>query len=89
MQIKIDHNDIGKVLEEFFPRANYADGKLRIELDSDKSDRKDTDTVSKDLELENTVATIRSKLSYGKISGELELNLDLNPKGIDCTITLK
>ena len=89
MQIKIDQNDIGKILKEFFPRSNYADGKLRIELDSDKSDRKDTDTVSKDLELENTVATIRSKLSYGKISGELELNLDLNPKGIDCTITLK
>ena len=91
MQIKIDHNDIEKVLKEFLPSATYADadGKLRINFDDNSSGKNKKDSTSKCLELENTVATIRSNLSYGKISGELELNLDLNPKGIDCTITLK
>ncbi len=89
MQIKIDQNDIGKVLKEFFPRANYADGKLTIKISDNSSGKEKKDSTSKILELENTGATIHGEVTYGTLSGNLDISFKLNPEGIDCTITLK
>ena len=78
MNIQIDRNDIEKLLNEFFPKAKYAKGKLQIELNNQKT-----------LTLEKTNATVSTALSFGRISGDMSLNIDLIHEKIDGSFIVK
>ena len=89
MQIKIDQNDIEKVLKEFCPAVQYVDGKLRITIESGKTNQNNKAPEKKFLDIEDMVIAAKSKVNYGTISGDLDLKLDLKPDGIDGMITIQ
>lgn len=74
MKIKIEKNDIEKLLPHFCPAGKYENGTFQFNI------------KNKPISLGNAHVTLKSKIAYDAISGDL--NLNMNQDGLDAEVKL-
>lgn len=74
MKIRIETDDIEKLLAHFYPAGKYSNGTFQLKI------------KDKPVSVGNTELELKSKVAYDTISGDL--NLNLNQDGVDAEIKL-